>query len=129
MLVVMRFDSATAQTETVRSMETRLEDLLAGLAASSGCELGWVARSPDDPRIWVVTSVWGEIGSFRRALSGFDVKIALGNLAPESVDQPSVFEVVLSHDRDGLRAHTTDRALDADTAGPSQDRPARSDRS
>ena len=124
-LVVMRFDSATTEADAVRSLETRLADLLTGLAANSGCERGWLACSPDDPRIWVVTTTWRNIGSFRRALSRFEVKVAMGNLAGESVDQPSVFEVIRSHDRDGLSEHGTDRAFDADTASPSDNQTTR----
>jgi hypothetical protein len=114
----MRFESATTDAAAVSSLGTRLEELLAGLAENPGCELGWVACSPDDPRSWVVTSIWRDMGSFRRGLSGFEVKVALGKLAVEAVDQPSVFEIVLSHGRDGLEAHTRDRAVDADVAGP-----------
>lgn len=118
-LVVMRFEAAGSDADAIRSLETRLADLLTGLTKNSGCELGWVACSPDDPRNWVVASTWSDMGSFRRALSAFDVKVALGSLAEESVDQPSVFEVVRSHDQHGSRAHATDRAPDADVAGPS----------
>jgi hypothetical protein len=130
MLAFMRFDDvgsvvgsevegrSNSDGHAGSELQVRLEDLLSGLAAQSGYETGSIGRSPDQPGEWVVATSWEGAGKFRRALSDFEVKIALGSLANESVDLTSVFETVVAN-RDGeVTRFESFRSPDAETSGP-----------
>ena len=49
---------------------------LAALAERPGYVGGHVGRNVDDPDLWVLTTSWANVGSYRRALSAYDVKVA-----------------------------------------------------
>jgi quinol monooxygenase YgiN len=53
-----------------------------------------LARALDDPSLWVLVSEWENVGSYRRALSSYDVKMATGALLGATVAEPSAFEDV-----------------------------------
>jgi hypothetical protein len=76
-----------------------------------------VARSVDDPASWLITTEWDDMGSYRRALSGFDVKIAATPLLAQAIGEPSAYEI-LYDDGPGQAAgiRVSDRARDAGTA-------------
>ena len=77
---------------------------LDALAVQPGFVRGRVARSTDVPTEWVLATEWDGIGSARRALSPYDVKVAGAALMPWAVDAVSAFEVVTTRDepRPGL---------------------------
>jgi hypothetical protein len=90
---------------------------LAALAARPGYRGGRISRAVDDPASWLITTEWDSLGSYRRALSGFEVKIAATPLLAEAIAEPSAYEV-LYDDGPGLAAgiRVSDRARDAGTA-------------
>jgi len=47
--------------------------------------------------MWVLVSEWVNVGSYRRALSSYDVKMASGVLMGAVVPEPTAYEVVESH--------------------------------
>ena len=65
---------------------------LAMLAATPGYVAGHVARNLDDPDLWVLTTTWANVGSYRRALSSYDVKVAAVPLLSQAIDEPSAYE-------------------------------------
>ena len=77
---------------------------LDALAAQPGFVRGRVARSQDATTEWVLATEWDGVGSARRALSPYDVKVAGAALMPWAVDAVSAFEVVAARDesRPGL---------------------------
>jgi hypothetical protein len=85
-LVVSRF----------RTDDPAFRDDLAGvralLAAQPGCEDGRVGRNVDDPSLWVLVTRWADVGSYRRALSSYDVKVGAVPLLGRALDEPSAFE-------------------------------------
>jgi quinol monooxygenase YgiN len=104
---------------------TKVEDFLAAagraaeaLAERPGCQSVQVARAIDDPATFCVVSQWDDVGSYRRALSNFEVKIAAVPLLATAADEPSAFEVLLKATEVGISVRDSDRAADADTAGP-----------
>jgi hypothetical protein len=74
------------------------EGLLLGvldlLAARPGFVSGRVGRSVDEPALLLLVTEWSGAGAYRRALSGYDVKVAFADLMAYVVNEPSAFEVV-----------------------------------
>ncbi|MEO5709471.1 MAG: antibiotic biosynthesis monooxygenase family protein [Nocardioidaceae bacterium] len=67
---------------------------LAALAERPGYEGGHVGRNVDDPGLWLLTTSWANVGSYRRALSSYDVKVTAVPLLSRAVDEPSAYETV-----------------------------------
>lgn len=97
----------------------RAADAAEVLAARPGCRSIQVVRAIDDPGIFLVVGDWVDVGSYRRALSSFEVKVGAVPLLATAADEPSAFEVLLAADATGTSRHPGDLAPDAHTAGPS----------
>ena len=46
------------------------------------------------PSLWVLQTRWENVGSYRRALSSYDVKVGAVSLLSRAVDEPSAYELV-----------------------------------
>jgi len=75
------------------------DDLAAPLVAAAtalktcpGCAGVEVGRNLDEPELWVLESRWTDVGSYRRALSSYDVKLALAPVMHAFIDEPSAYE-------------------------------------
>jgi hypothetical protein len=79
---------------------------------------GVMGRATDDATLWLVSTTWADVGSFRRALSSYEVKIGAVPLLASALDEPSAFEMLAVADPDGVTERLSDRAADADTSGP-----------
>jgi hypothetical protein len=66
------------------------------LSAQPGYVRGWVGRAADNPGLWLIATEWENVGSYRRALSSFDVKVTAVPVLSLAHDEPSAFEVVHS---------------------------------
>jgi len=77
------------------AFEHRAQAALRALAARPGYLSGRVGRSTDDAECWVLVSEWENVGSYRRALSNYDVKVHAAPLLAEALDLPSAFEALL----------------------------------
>ena len=71
------------------------------LAARPGYLRGTAGRSTDDPGRWILLTEWANVGSYRRALGAYDVKLYATPLLARAIDQPSAFEALLTADPDG----------------------------
>ena len=91
MLVINRFRVAEAEAERFRA---DLESAHALLAARPGYVDGMVGRNVDDPTLWVLQTRWRNVGSYRRALSSYDVKVHAVEVLAQAIDEPSAYEVV-----------------------------------
>jgi quinol monooxygenase YgiN len=65
--------------------------LLDALAARPGYLSGELGRSADDPALWALLTRWDGVGSYRRALSAGEVKIAGAPVWLHAVDEPGVY--------------------------------------
>lgn len=72
------------------------QGLLAALGARPGCRSADLCRALDTPGCWLVVTTWDGVGAYRRALSSYDVKLALGAVAAWVQPDPGAFEVVVS---------------------------------
>ena len=65
--------------------------LIAALAGRPGYVHGELGRSADDPTLWALLTRWDGVGSYRRALSAAEVKIAGAPVWVHAVDEPGVY--------------------------------------
>jgi hypothetical protein len=91
------------------SFEQRAQDALAALAGRPGYVRGNLGRSTDDESAWVLVTQWENVGSYRRALGNYDVKLRATPLLGEALDLPTSFESLLDVTAGG---ETTARASD-----------------
>lgn len=56
---------------------------------------GTVGRAMDDPTLWVLQTRWENVGSYRRALSAYDIRMTVVPLLSDAVDEPSAYEIVV----------------------------------
>lgn len=90
MLVVNRF---RAQPED-DGFRRALESALGVLAAREGFVDGSIGRNLDEPDLWVLVTRWRDVGSYRRALSSYDVKAGAVPVLSRAIDEPSAYEAV-----------------------------------
>ena len=89
MLVVNRFRVPEDDTEAFRA---DLESALAVLSEQVGYAEGQLGRNVDDPTLWTMVTRWRDVGSYRRALSSYDVKVGAVPLLSRAIDEPSAYE-------------------------------------
>lgn len=64
-------------------------DVLGGLP---GCVTAESARNLDEPDLWLLMARWSDVGSYRRALSSYEVRVAMAPLMGVVIDEPSAYE-------------------------------------
>lgn len=74
--------------------------VLALLAVRPGFVRGHVARSTDDAASWVLVTEWRDVGSYRRGLSGYEVKVGAWPLLGQALPEPSAFEILQTAEGD-----------------------------
>jgi quinol monooxygenase YgiN len=80
-------DTEAFQAEVVAAIEA--------LALRPGHLRSRLARALDDPECWVLVSEWQNVGSYRRALSSYDVKMASGGLMGAVIEEPTAYQAVI----------------------------------
>jgi hypothetical protein len=91
LVVVSRFRVDESAAEAFRR---DVHAALGALADRPGYVDGRVGRNVDEPELWVLTTSWANVGSYRRALSAYDVKMTAVPLLSRAVDEPSAYEIV-----------------------------------
>jgi quinol monooxygenase YgiN len=114
-LVVTRFVVTGPEAAEFRA---QLTEVVTALSGRPGFVAARLARAADDASLWVLTTEWTSAGTWRRALSAYDVKLLVTPLLARAIDEPSVFEVLVAADADGVRTMESDRAADADSVAP-----------
>jgi quinol monooxygenase YgiN len=90
-LVVTRFRVPVEDGEEFRVELAAAHDVL---ATRPGYIEGRAGRNVDDPTLWVLTTRWENVGSYRRALSSYDVKLRAVPVLSRALDEPSAYELV-----------------------------------
>ncbi|MCW2811599.1 MAG: antibiotic biosynthesis monooxygenase [Friedmanniella sp.] len=88
-IVLTRFVVDLAATET---FVAQAETAVAVLAARDGFVSVDFGRNLDDPTLWTITTRWLNVGSYRRALQGYESKLAVVPLLSQAVDEPSAYD-------------------------------------
>jgi quinol monooxygenase YgiN len=89
--VVIRFRVTAAEQP---AFESRLATAVAVLAKQPGFVAARAGRNVDDPDLLALTMEWIDIGSYRRALSPYEVKLTAVPLLYEAIDEPTAYESV-----------------------------------
>jgi Antibiotic biosynthesis monooxygenase len=82
--------------EALERFRTAVHTAHETLAVRPGYVDGHVGRNLDDPSLWLLTTTWADVGSYRRALSAYDVKVTAVPLLSRAIDEPSAYESVTS---------------------------------
>lgn len=90
MLVVNRFRAQEGDA----AFWAELAGALAVLAERDGYLDGQLGRNVDDPTLWTMVTRWRNVGSYRRALSSYEVKLGAVPLLSRALDEPSAYESV-----------------------------------
>jgi quinol monooxygenase YgiN len=70
----------------------RVHAALTVLRARSGFLSADLERNLDEPDLWVLVTRWQNVGSYRRALQGYESKVVVVPLLSEALDEPSAYE-------------------------------------
>ena len=89
MIAVARFNVALSAATDFR---TELEGVRDVLAEAAGFIGGEVVQNLDDPSLWVLTTRWENVGSYRRALSSTRAKLEAIPVLARAIDEPGAFE-------------------------------------
>ncbi len=92
-IVVNRF-RAGPEPVAGDALRRELEQALEALGRRPGFVGGTIGRNVDEPGLWLLTTRWENVGSYRRALSSYDVKVSAVPLLSRAIDEPSAYEVV-----------------------------------
>jgi hypothetical protein len=93
-LVVTRLRTPSPDLAAEAELRAGLLQALSILAAKPGYVGGGVGRNVDDPTLWVLTTRWANVGSYRRALGSYEGKMHIQPLMVHALDEPSAYEVV-----------------------------------
>jgi hypothetical protein len=91
-LVLSRF--RTDPADDAGSLRSDLEAALGVLSAQRGFEGGRIGRNVDDPGLWVLETTWAGPGSYRRALSAYDVKVHVWPTLGRAIEEPTAYELL-----------------------------------
>ena len=111
-VVMMRFAVADGGADAFRVEAREVARLLAGLEGCRGVD---VTRASDDRTLWAMVARWDSVGSYRKALSSYDVKLKAVPFLSRAIDEPTAYEVLFGVDAAGERAASSDLAGDAGT--------------
>lgn len=114
MLVITRH--RVAQSELPKWLADAKESLLP-LAAQPGCISAEIGLATDEPDLVAVVTRWDGVGTYRRALSNFEVKMHSIPFLSTAIDESTAYELI--HRNAGGTQSDFDpaRALDADEIG------------
>jgi quinol monooxygenase YgiN len=76
------------------AFESRLAAAVAVLEKQRGFVAAHAGRNVDDPELLALTMEFADIGSYRRALSPYEVKLTAVPLLSEAIDEPTAYESV-----------------------------------
>ena len=90
MLVITRFRVPAGDSEAFLA---ELQEARGSLARQRGFVDATIGRNADDPELWVLQTRWADVGSYRRALSAYDVKVSAWAVLGRAIDEPSAYEI------------------------------------
>jgi quinol monooxygenase YgiN len=87
--VVIRFKvGESAQGEFAERLAAAVEVL----SRQKGFVAARTGRNVDDPELLALSMEWENVGSYRRALSPYEVKMVAVPLLSQAVDEPTAYE-------------------------------------
>ncbi|MCX6448182.1 MAG: antibiotic biosynthesis monooxygenase [Actinobacteria bacterium] len=89
MIAIARFEQALSQAVEFRA---ELESVKAVLAEAAGFISATIGQNLDQPTLWVLTTEWENVGSYRRALSSTRAKLEAIPVLARAIDEPGAYE-------------------------------------
>ena len=89
MISVARFELPLSQADQFRA---ELEAVKVVLSQATGYIGGTVGQNLDEPTLWVLTTEWENVGSYRRALSSTRAKLEAIPVLARAIDEPGAYE-------------------------------------
>ncbi|MCX6445149.1 MAG: antibiotic biosynthesis monooxygenase [Actinobacteria bacterium] len=89
MIAIARFELPLSEADAFRS---ELESVREVLSAADGFVSGTVGQNLDEPTLWVLTTEWKNVGSYRRALSSTRAKLEAIPVLARAIDEPGAYE-------------------------------------
>ncbi len=89
MIAVARFEVPLSSAGDFRRELEGVRDVLAEAAGFLGGEVG---QNLDEPTLWVLTTRWENIGSYRRALSSTRAKLEAIPVLARAIDEAGAYE-------------------------------------
>jgi quinol monooxygenase YgiN len=89
MIAIARFELPLSQADQFRA---ELEAVKAVLSEATGFIGGTVGQNLDEPTLWVLTTEWENVGSYRRALSSTRAKLEAIPVLARAIDEPGAYE-------------------------------------
>jgi quinol monooxygenase YgiN len=89
MIAVARFEIPLASATDFRAELEGVRDVLAEAAGFLGGEVG---QNLDEPTLWVLTTRWENVGSYRRALSSTRAKLEAIPVLARAIDEAGAYE-------------------------------------
>jgi len=89
MIAVARFEVPLASANDFRA---ELQGVRAVLAEAAGFVGGEVGQNLDEPTLWVLTTRWENVGSYRRALSSTRAKLEAIPVLARAIDEAGAYE-------------------------------------
>lgn len=86
-----RFRVPDDQVDAFADQARAAIDVLDSLDGFVSADLG---RNLDEPQLWTVTTRWVNVGSYRRALQGYEAKVTVVPLLSLAIDEPSAYDDV-----------------------------------
>lgn len=90
-LVVTRFH---VLEEDESAFGGALAGVVEALSQAPGFLWSETGRNLDDPSLWALVTRWADVGSYRRALSSYEAKVAFAALQWRVLEEPSAYEPV-----------------------------------
>jgi heme-degrading monooxygenase HmoA len=87
MLAITRF-----RVPDPTAFQARVENALTVWRTRAGFETADLVRNLDDDELWALVTRWRDVGSYRRALQGYESKVVVVPLLSEALDEPSAYE-------------------------------------
>lgn len=110
LVALLRFRS-----RDVPALTAQLRASVALLATKVGFINAHMARAIDEPDLIVLQLGWDTVGSYRRALSAYDIKVQVVPVISQALDEPTAFEVLHFRDVHGVVDAPGALAADAST--------------
>jgi heme-degrading monooxygenase HmoA len=89
MIAIARFQ---VQLKDGADFRSELEGVKSVLAEAAGFISGSVGQNLDDPTLWMLTTEWENVGSYRRALSSTRAKLEAIPVLARAIDEPGAYE-------------------------------------
>ncbi len=89
MIVITRFRVPAADRPGFEAMAAPAVALLRTKPGLLSLDFG---INLDDPELWVLATRWTDVGSYRRALSGYESRVTIYPLLALVIDEPTAYD-------------------------------------